>query len=296
MLISCLLRSLLGLAYVALASAAPAVAQKSTATPAQTVRITLAEPNNPEDAKVRQVLEERGWLSPIRTYLDSFRLKRPVTLALRSCPGYGGAWYEDDTVTVCYRYLGNIVRHASRAERPAWVSEPEAIAGGVVDVFFHEFAHALLDQHAIPILGREEDAADQIAGYMMLSRGGAEAAGLVKGTAYLYLRWFTDYGDGRWRTRDTLRTGARAFAAEPHGSFDQRFYNIVCLAYGADEAAFASLATAADLPKDRAEGCSEEYELVRNAWTKLIAAHVDGTKAAAARSKSLLAPFTKAGG
>lgn len=254
--------------------------------PAQTV----------EDTAVLDMLKARGWLEPIRAKLESFRLKRAMTVRLQSCSGWGGAWYEGNAVTVCYRYIGNVMRHAAREDRPAWVSQEEAIAGGVVDVFLHEFAHGLFDQHQIPILGREEDAADQLSAYMMLTRSPDEAKALVTGTAHLYWRWLRDFGDGARHGNKTLGTGARAYTAEPHGSSAQRFYNLVCLAYGSDEKLFKELAKSAELPEDRAEGCEDEYALVANAWKRLIAPHVDDRLMLRARAKNMVAPFRKVGG
>lgn len=260
------------------------------------VRFEISAPRSPEDETVAGLLAAQGWLEPIRAQLDVFRLVRPITVRIRSCPGRGQAWYEDDTVTVCYRYLANIVRNAARPDRPEWVSQEQAIAGGVVDVFFHEFGHALFEQHNIPLLGREEDAADQLAAFMMLGRRREEAASLVKGTAYIYLRWLQDYGDGFRHDGRTLSTGARAYSAEPHASSAQRFYNLVCLAYGANQALFKDLARAADLPEDRAEGCEDEYGLVANAWKRLIAPLVDERLALRAHGTSLIAPFKASGG
>jgi Zn-dependent peptidase ImmA (M78 family) len=42
------------------------------------------------------------------------------------------------------------------------------VIGPVSLVFLHELGHALLDVLQIPILGREEDASDQLATYMLL--------------------------------------------------------------------------------------------------------------------------------
>jgi hypothetical protein len=259
------------------------------------VLVAFADPQTADDTNVLAVIKQHGWLDPVLARLKAFKLKRPVTFKMRTCSGRDTAWYEDDTVTVCYRYVGDIIRHAARADRPPWVSEEEAIAGGVVDVFFHEFGHAFFEQHNVPVLGREEDAADQFAAYLMLTPGRQEAASLIKGIAYIYLRWLRDYG-GRGQRQRTLTSGARIYAADPHGSAAQRFFNVVCFAMGTGEEAFKELARQADLPEDRAEGCGEEYGLFNKAWQRLIAPHIDETAARAARGTSLIAPFRKTGG
>lgn len=278
----CLLAAVLS---VLTASAVPADAQRLT--------FLVAEPA-PPDIEVHRKITSNRWLEPIRAHLAAFKLKRAVTVEIKSCSDSGFAWYEDDRIVVCYRYIANIQRNARHAERPAWLGEDEALAGGVADVFFHEFAHALIDQHGIPVLGREEDAADQIAAYMMLSRSPHEAAALLRGTAYTYFRWHRDYGEGQ-RHNTVLRSGARSFAAEPHGSFAQRFYNIVCLAHGFDAGRFAGMVRDADLPEARAEGCGDELAVVENAWRRLIAPLIDKGMMAQAAKQDLVAPFRTAG-
>src|SRR5688572_32230290 len=52
--------------------------------------------------------------------------------------------------------------------------------------------------------------------------------------------------------------------AGEHGTPAQRFYNLVCIAYGADAQLFADLVQKGYLPKERAEGCAEEYQQVRS--------------------------------
>ena len=50
--------------------------------------------------------------------------------------------------------------------------------------------------------------------------------------------------------------------ADEHGLPAQRFYNVLCMAYGADPKLFADLVEKEYLPKERAEGCDGEYEQV----------------------------------
>ena len=47
-------------------------------------------------------------------------------------------------------------------------SRSEVLVGGAVSVILHELGHALFQIQDIPLLGREEDAADQIAALLML--------------------------------------------------------------------------------------------------------------------------------
>jgi hypothetical protein len=82
-------------------------------------------------------------------------------------------------------------------------------------------------------------------------------------------------------------TKANPFADE-HGLPAQRFYNVLCIAYGADSKLFADAVEKGYLPKERAEGCADEYEQVAWAMKKLILPYVDQTRAKQVRAKRRL--------
>ena len=63
--------------------------------------------------------------------------------------------------------------------------------------------------------------------------------------------------------------------ADAHGTPAQRFYNLLCIAYGADPQLFGDVVEKGLLPKDRAEDCEDEYQQVAFAYQKLIGPHID---------------------
>jgi hypothetical protein len=68
--------------------------------------------------------------------------------------------------------------------------------------------------------------------------------------------------------------------ADVHGTMAQRFFNILCLAYGADNELFKDIVAEGYLPKERAEGCSDEYAQVAYAFKTLIGPYIDRNLAA----------------
>jgi hypothetical protein len=183
-------------------------------------------------------------------------------------------------VAVCYEYLQVVVRRAEAGQLPAWVTREEALAGAFVDALLHEFGHAMIEHLKLPVLGREEEAADQISALMMLRLGQGRAAGLVKGTAQVYLSWMNWY---ERNPQGRLGTGALVAEASAHPTPGQRLYNLVCLAIGADQATFETLGKAIDLPQDRAEDCDDEYALHNRALERLLGPHTDPALEAEAR-------------
>jgi hypothetical protein len=164
---------------------------------------------------------------------------------------------------------------------PAGVAPIDALIGPVADVFLHEAGHAVFDLLSVPIFGREEDAADQFSAYIMLQFGKDDARRLILGNAYQYK------GDLQ---SSSVTLSMKKFADE-HGTPGQRFYNVLCIAYGADKTLFADVVAKGYLPADRADGCEGEYQQVAFAFHKLIGPYID-RKLAKRIDKNWLPPVT----
>ncbi len=96
------------------------------------------------------------------------------------------AWYNDEVITVCYELLADVLKNASTQDLPVGISRADTVIGPVLDTFLHETGHAVFNMLQIPVLGREEDAADQFAAYIMLRLGKDEARRMILGAAYQY--------------------------------------------------------------------------------------------------------------
>jgi hypothetical protein len=118
------------------------------------------------------------------------------------------------------------------------------------DTCLHEFAHAMFDMLKVPVFGREEDAADQVSAYIMLHLGKDEARRLIGGTSHAY------------KTEVDAATAPLTVTqfADAHGTPAQRFYNLLCIAYGADAHLFGDMAAKENLPKERADDCKDDTD------------------------------------
>jgi hypothetical protein len=239
------------------------------------VAIAYVAPKNPAQREIYEKLKQRRVLEDLREVLSPFDLPYTLTLRLKGCDGVENAWYDDEdhSVTVCYEYLARVARDAPRETTPAGVTPQDAIVGPTVEVFLHEFAHALFDLLKIPVLGREEDAADMVAAYTLLQFGPKFARSAIGGIAYMYAHQAND----KSMTAET--------AAEVHPFTQQRFYNLLCLAYGADPKTFGDVVEKGYLPKDRAENCVYEYRQVDYAVRTLLWPHMDPARREAARAR-----------
>ncbi|MDX2416565.1 MAG: DUF4344 domain-containing metallopeptidase [Xanthomonadales bacterium] len=179
-----------------------------------------------------------------------------------------GWFVMDRTITICYEYIEDLQQYMPVKTTPAGVDPVDTVVGLLVDTILHEFAHALFDYHEIPILGREEDAADQVSAYISLQMGKDEAHRLIAGTVYAYLT----------EVQDTDPPDMEEYADE-HGTSEQRAINLMCIAYGADPKLLEDIVVEGGLPQARVEICEEEYDLFSYAYQSLIGPYVDSNLA-----------------
>lgn len=231
---------------------------------AKTNQITIdyVPPENPAHQPIYELLQERHSLENLQKFLSPFRLPLPLNIALIGCDGEADAMYSDDEITICYEYIADLQKYMPEETTPAGVAPVDALVGPFVDTVLHEFAHALFDYFDIPVLGREEDAADQVAAYTYLQLSKEEARRLIMGTVYAYLL----------EVKDTDPPDMAEFADE-HSTSEQRAINLICIAYGSDPKLFRDLPALGGLPQERVEICKEEYELIEFAYKELIGPH-----------------------
>ena len=166
----------------------PEIVTKAQAAPARANRVSVSyvPPKNPAHQPIYDQLREVRFLEKLQQFLTPFRLPRALLVKVEGCDGDANAFYENNVITICYEYI-ELLRKTMPAETTAaGVTPTDAIVGPLFDTSLHEFAHALFEMLRLPVLGREEDAADQVSAYIMLQFGKVEARRLIGGVAYAY--------------------------------------------------------------------------------------------------------------
>jgi hypothetical protein len=261
-----------------LAGAALSLSSGLAAAREGSIRIAYAAPKDAAHQKIYETLRERHALERVRDSLQGLRLPRPLTLKIEGCDGDINAAYEpsDATLTICYEYLAYI-QELGQAIPPAGADEgltPANYAlGPFLEVVLHEMAHALFDLKKIPILGREEDAADQVAAFLLLRLGHDETRRVIASIAVMYA---SEAKEAPPKLADF---------ADEHGLPAQRLFNLLCISYGADPKVFGDVVEKGYLPRDRAEQCDGEYRQVRFAFDRLLAPHLKGARIGSRRAR-----------
>jgi len=137
----------------------------------------------------------------------------------------------------------------------------EFVRNNLISTFYHELAHALIDIMDLPVLGLEESAADNFSVVMVNKMFGAEEFLAINSSAARGYKIDAD---------DIISKGRNWDWADEHGTEMQRYYNIVCLTYGADPEAYDDFSQRMGLPEERADTCQDEFEQANNSWHRAI--------------------------
>lgn len=244
-------------------SAVSAAAQTPDAPAGSAVRIEYVEPVNPVHGPIFERLQARRVLEDFQDFLSPLKLPDTLTVKVEGCNGRVNAWYSDRSITICYEYIDWIHQVARKVAITDDISFEDAVVGPFVDVLLHELAHALFDMLKIPVFGREEDAADQLAAFILLQFGKDVARRTIVGAALLFRQMAVDQ-----------KPGTADYAAV-HGLPAQRFVNVLCIAYGADRGLFGDFVRRGYLPQHRTGHCHWEYRQIAHAFKTLISPHID---------------------
>ena len=250
--------------------------QSALLPPEGPIHVVYEAPKDPALNEIRATVMARRGLERFRDLISPFKLPEDLYIRAVSCDGIPNAYFfrEKDipTIRICYEYLKEVQDKLPKETTPQGIEPQDALVGQLVFALMHEFGHAAFDIFNIPVLGRQEDAADQFATYIMLQFGGEKAHRLIRGAAYSYLGFIKALKDNPKVTLPLV-----AFSSD-HGSPEERFYNLVCIAYGYDPQIFHRVIEFDYLPESRAKNCKYEYSNLRYAIGALIRPHVDMDK------------------
>ena len=239
---------------------------------AQTNRITIeyVAPTSSDLHDLYEVLKIRHALERIQKILSPLRLPEPLAVKTMEC-GKINAWYKREdskpTVTICYELLKHVLDSLPKEMTAEGVTSDDAKIGQVLWFTLHEVGHATFDIFGVPIFGNEEVAADNFATYVMLQF--AEARRLIVGAAWNWNAYVQDY-----KRNPVVQIRLAGFASD-HGLPQERFYNVLCMAFGANPVLFEDLVKNGYLPSMRASNCDREYKKFAYAFGKEISPHID---------------------
>jgi hypothetical protein len=245
----------------------PALAQL-TAPPIPTgIQIAYSPPTNPAHQPIFERLKKRAVLEQYKQFMAPLKLPRGITVATEGCNGKINAWYANGKITYCYEYMAFMEEVAKRGDAIPGFRREDALVGAFVQVLLHETSHMIFARLDVPILGREEDAADQLASFTLLNLGNTVARRALTGAAFF---WRVLALNSNYNVEDF---------ADEHGTHGQRFFNTLCIAYGSDVVGrtktFNDFIQQKLLPESRRVRCASEFVQAKKAFNRLLLPHVD---------------------
>jgi hypothetical protein len=236
------------------------------------IKIQYDPPKNSDLQALYGRLRDHHFLERVQKILSPLRLPEDLTIKATEC-GVMNAWYRRETSgpteTICYELLKTLSQSMPKQTTPDGVTPMDAVVGQALWLVLHETGHAVFDIFHVPLFGHQEDAADNFATYVMLQFGKHDAKRLIGGAAWAWRGYVADY-----RTNPVIKEQLVGFASN-HGQPQERFYNLLCLAYGADPVTFANLTQEGFLPPNRAPDCQYEYSTLADAFHQEIGPHID---------------------
>lgn len=133
-----------------------------------------------------------------------------------------------------------------------------------VFTLYHEAGHLLIDELKLPVLGKEEDAADALAVIQIL-QSTSDTDSLT--------RTLNDVADD-WYYSSLRATPADLTAYDDHSLDIQRANAIVCMMVGADPEDFTDKAKDYGLDEGDRDDCTDSYEKTLESWTTVLAPHL----------------------
>ena len=229
------------------------------------INVAYDQPADAAATEAKQVLQLGGVDGVAAGFTKSFKLPRNVTIHVVNDfvgPNYDPA---SRTITLSYGFTTYVAK-LLLANFPALKTDQNELGrewAAINDfILVHEWGHVLIDQFDIPVLGKEEDAADALATVFM-SR-------FVKGG--------TEYAFDAAKFFDALSARQRNLAPsdywDAHSLDKQRAYSIVCWIAGSNESDFKVIQNAGILSTDRLQSCPAEYQQRVESWLKLLRPHV----------------------
>lgn len=153
----------------------------------------------------------------------------------------------------------------------AFAQEDEQVAADAMDfamhdaeyTMYHEIGHLLVNELDLPVLGKEEDAADALAVILMLN----DTADLAESANAL-----VDSADGWYynAVKANRATVEDLMYYDSHSLDIQRAYAMVCMMVGAQPEAFKETADGFSMDAEGQEQCSYTYADADRAWSKLL--------------------------
>ena len=231
-----------------------------------------ANPNSEYEPTARQWLQDNELLDNEVEWLnENFRLPHDVSITAEECDE-ANAFYDPSTkeVIICYELIDELYDMWLRYNEGDYEGADNFVYDVATETLYHELGHAVIDIYNLPYTGKQENVADQFTALVLSYTYSDANHNVGQDMMYNVALNYKYYAQDEESNPDNV-----IHYWGVHGLNQQRMYNILCYAYGADPVYNADLLGDV-LPEERADGCEEEYEHVERAFSHLLSYYTNG--------------------
>ena len=193
----------------------------------------------------------------LRDINDFISLPKNISIIFTEC-SEENAFYlpENNSILICYELMHTFKKRLIYHAYDDKELLDRFVIGATYFTLYHEIGHALIHVLELPITGKEEDVADQLATFLLTLEESKELSPLIAAS------FFAD---------ENLRKKSEALPYWDTHSIDaSRYYNILCWVYGKNTTKYEPLVKEDFLPMERSLNCEYEYAKIWNSWGRLL--------------------------
>lgn len=187
---------------------------------------------------------------------------RVVGTATAARVGAQGPLYDPQahTVYIPWDYVEEAKADLRNAAQLIHLTAPldKVLSGAMTFVLYHEVAHGVIDLLDVPVVGREETAADSLGTTLAIASGpDGQSAALAAGELFAA------------HAKEPQNPAAQAAAR--YDLPQQRYFDSQCLVYGSDPTRNANLVSGDNgIPPDQTQTCVFDYRRELRSWQRLL--------------------------
>lgn len=212
-------------------------------------RVVFQKADNPVEKEILKTLKSDSSVDSVIGLINqTYKLPGELIFVFG---GEDGPLYDGNAnqIIIPYFFLEEVKSRFVKANyAETGVKVEDATMDALMHTMLHEFAHAIIFIYQLPILGKEEDAADSLASFILIESF-EEGQEIAISAADLF--------DLESEDRNVLEE--QDFWGE-HSLDLQRYYSTLCHVYGSDPEKNAAIIKHDYFSKDRAELCIQDYE------------------------------------
>ena len=223
--------------------------------------ISYLKASNKKEQEVKKWIKESSEIKLVTSLINQ-KLKLNQSLELKF-GGEEGPLFDNgiNKVLIPYGFLIEVQERFQKAKYldETGITNKEASMDALMHTIFHELAHALIFQYDLPVLGKEEDAADGLASVLLIEflEDGQEVVITAADLFDLEGQDITEYQvEDYWGE---------------HSLDIQRYYSSLCHVYGSAPEKYKQIKTDEKFSNEKAENCIDDYDILVNSWFTLLA-------------------------